>query len=476
MTLDQGPFRTTTRRATLAAASATVALFAAPAHAQNLPNVPGYTPVQQPTADAVQAVCRNFGLNIPTYGEADDNGTAQQRLFSSCRKMVQSANALVGSGPTDNSLGLTNDELRTGVQAIAPVQMNAQKQMSVDASRNNIVLSRLLDLRGGARGLSLALNDMNLMSAEGSSNFGWPGLAGRGGGASTDPPLGERWGAFVNAAYNWGDVDRTDLQDGYDFSNWGLVAGLDYRIDPNLVLGGAFGYQKTKSDYDDDLGKVDATTYSLAVYGTYYKDNWYFDGLVGYGWINYDTERVINIPSTTSVPGIRTRATASPDGNQWSVVVGGGYNFVREATTITPFLRFGYLWVKNDAFSENEPVAGLGLAVDERTIDSVQSALGVRLSHAIGTSFGVVTPYVSAQWNHEFQADQSSITAKYVNDPFNIFFTIPTEDAGSNYAIFTLGLSGQFQRGIAAFVQYGATAWLNDVNNQTFAVGVRIPF
>jgi outer membrane lipase/esterase len=354
--------------------------------------------------------------------------------------------------------------------------MNAQKQMAVDASRNNIVLSRLTDLRGGARGLSVALNDVNLTSTEGSSTFGWPGLAGRGGGASADPLLAERWGAFVNAAYNWGKVDQTDLQDAYDFSNRGLVAGLDYRIGTDFVVGGAFSYQKTKSDYNSNLGSVDASTYSLALYGTYYKDNFYFDGLLGYGWINYDTERVIDIPSATTVTGINTRATASPKGNQWSLVVGGGYNFVREASTITPFLRFGYLYVKNDAFQEDEPNAGLALAVDERTVDSLQSALGVRLSHAVGTSFGVVTPYVSAQWNHEFLSGQSSITSKYVNDPSNSFFVIPTEDTGSNYAVFLLGLSGQFQRGISAFIQYGTTAWLKNVSNQTVSLGVRIPF
>jgi outer membrane autotransporter protein len=473
--LEIGPFLRPSRRALWVPAFAALALAGPNAQAQSLPFVPGYTPVQQPTADAVQKVCASFVANPPDGG-ASDTGTPQQRLFSSCRKMVQTANELVGVGSTANSLGLTNDELRTGVQAIAPVQMNAQKQTSVDASRNATVLSRLLDLRGGARGFSVALNDVNLTSTDAAASYGWPGLAGRGGGASGDPPLGERWGAFVNAAYNWGNVDQTDLQDAYDFNNWGLVAGLDYRIDPNLAVGGAFGYQKTKSDYDGNLGQVDASTYSLALYGTYYKDDWYFDGLVGYGWINYDTERVINIPSTTSVPGINTRATASPNGNQWSVVVGGGYNFVREATTITPFLRLGYLWVKNDAFSENEPNFGLGLAVDERTVDSLQSALGARISHAIGTGFGVVTPYVSAQWNHEFKSDQSSITSKYVNDPFNIFFTIPVEDAGSDYAIFTLGLSGQFERGIAAFIQYGGTAWLKNVSNQTVSVGVRIPF
>jgi outer membrane lipase/esterase len=442
----------------------------------NLPRIPNQTPVQQPTSNAVQAVCNSFVANAPTFGAPSDTGTPEQRLWSSCRKMVQTANQLAGSGSAANSLGLSDSELLKGVQAVAPVQMNAQKQMTAEASRNNMVISRLLDLRGGARGLSLTMNNMNLAPTSGASDVAGAGQSKRGGGASADPPLGERWGGFVNVGYNWGDVSQTSLQDGYDFSNWGVVAGVDYRISANAAVGGAASYQKTESDYANNLGSIKADTFSLAAYGTYYDEGFYLDGLLSYGWISYDTARNINIPSQTGVAGINTVATASPDGSQWSAVVGGGYNFTQEAFTITPFGRLGYLYVKNKAFSEDEPIAGLGLAVDTRTVDSFQSALGVRLQRAFGTSFGVVTPYATAQWNHEFLSQQSSITSKYVNDPFNVFFTIPTEEAGANYAVFTLGLSGQFERGIAAFVQYGTTAWLKNVSNQTLSAGVRIPF
>jgi hypothetical protein len=122
---------------------------------RNLANLPGYTPVQQPTGGMVQDVCGRLAGELapspPKLG-ASDTGNPQQRLYSSCRKMVQTANDLANDGtPVANSLGLTNDELRTGVQAVAPVQMNAQKQMTAEASRNNIVFSRLLDLRGGGR-------------------------------------------------------------------------------------------------------------------------------------------------------------------------------------------------------------------------------------------------------------------------------------------------------------------------------------
>jgi hypothetical protein len=98
------------RSAAATSALALMALVNSSVHAQSLPFIEGYTPVQQPTADVVQKVCvlLREGGTKPL-----DNGTPQERLFSSCRKMVQTANAITGVGPAGQSLGLTNDELRT---------------------------------------------------------------------------------------------------------------------------------------------------------------------------------------------------------------------------------------------------------------------------------------------------------------------------------------------------------------------------
>src|SRR5437763_9602332 len=115
----------------------------------NLATLPGLTELQQPTATAVNKACIQFG---PAGFVADPNGTPVQRLYYTCRVMVQTANQLAGSGATANSLNIPNDQLRTGVQAVSDVQGNAQKQMSVEASKMNLLGGRLLDLRGGSRG------------------------------------------------------------------------------------------------------------------------------------------------------------------------------------------------------------------------------------------------------------------------------------------------------------------------------------
>jgi outer membrane autotransporter protein len=137
-----------------------------------------------------------------------------------------------------------------------------------------------------------------------------------------------------------------------------------------------------------------------------------------------------------------------------------------------------YLSARNKAFSENEPNFGLGLAVDARTVKSVQSALGARVSTTINSSVGVFVPYASAQWIHEFKNDTPSIVSKYVADPFNptSTFAIPTENPDRDYAILSLGSSATFPNNLSGFAQVSTAVGLRDITNYGFVLGLRKQF
>ena len=442
----------------------------------NLATLPGLTELQQPTATAVNVACVQLGLPGSGY-VVDPNGTPTERFFYTCRVMVHTANQLAGKGPTTLSLNIPNDQLRTGVQAASDVQGNAQKQISSEAAKGNLLGSRLLDLRGGSRGMVVGLNG-NPPKASQQSLARVSGLDGAtGGGASADPAMDGRWGGFVNVGYNWGSVDQTTLQDAYDFGSFNVLAGADYRVNDNFVVGGAFSYGDTHSDYDQSLGKVKAATTGVAGYATWYSGNWYVDGFVAYGSVDYDSTRNIYIPSNNpGVPAINAVATAKPNGDQWSMSIGTGANYPVGTMTVTPTARLGYIWVKNKAFTESEPVNGMGLAVNERTLSSLQTALGAKLSGVVNTSSGVFGPYFSAQWMHEFKNDAPSIVSKYVNDPFNTIYAIPTAEPTRNYAALALGSSATFPGDFSGFAQLTAAVGLQNQNVYGAVIGVRKQF
>ena len=426
--------------------------------------LPGtYTTLQRPVADGILKVCANlvFGLGVGPNA----NGTPSQRLANSCSTMVSTATDGGAPGAPSFDLKLSNSQTATAIQAIAPVQANAQKQISTEAVKMNAIGARLLNLRGGARGMVLGMNGQDILHGA------------TGGGAAADDVLGGKWGSFVNVTYNWGSIDQTSLQDAYKQDSYNIVAGADYRASDSFVIGGAISYSDTTAKYELGLGRVKAKTAGAIGYATFYSDAWYVDGLLSYGSADYDSRRNINIPSNnTSVQGIFTAATSSPKGDTWSASIGTGKDFRSGTFTVTPSARLSFLHVKNKAFSESEPVAGLGLAVSGRTIESLQSSLGARFSTTVNTSAAVLLPYCSVQWMHEFKKDAPALTSRYVNDPNGIAFSIPTANPTRDYGILGVGTSATFPNNLSAFAQLSSAVGLKDENSYAVAAGLRLQF
>ena len=465
---------------------ATTALWAAghsaELHAQTrapntpLPGFPGLTEVQQPVANAIDVVCPNL-LDQVTPSVAP-GATEQQRLAFSCTGMVVTSAVLQGKGNlfppevvASFNWGISPDQLRRVVQAAGPVQHNAQYQISTSAAKTNLLAARLFDLRAGARGFTANVDGMDTAVATSTTSNGATG-----GAASADPTFGGRLSGFVKVAGNWGKVDETTLQDAYKYDAWSVLGGVDYRVSDAFIIGGAVSFDDTSSRFDNSLGKVDAETWAVTGYATYSQGPWYVDGFVSFGSVDYDTRRTIDIPSNTSVPALHGSATASPRGDQWSLAIGTGYNFQQAGYTLVPFARLGYIHVKNKSFIEDEPVTGLALAVDSRTVESLQSALGATVSTTMNTSMGVFGPYFTAQWMHEFKNDNPSIVAKFVHDPLNLQFFIPTAKPTRNYAVLIVGSSATFANGLSGFLQFGAAAGLDDATNYGVVLGLRKEF
>jgi outer membrane lipase/esterase len=437
--------------------------------------LPGaYTELQLPVANGIFRTCANLvnGLHVTPLVD----GTPTQRLAAACSMMVNTArfaNGIAGNAKFD--LKLSNGELATAIQAIAPVQANAQKQISTETTKMNVVGARLLSLRGGARGMVVGMNGMDYQAPAVAQLSGLNGATG--GGAAADDMLGGPWGGFVNVAYNWGKIDQSSLQDAYKQHSYNIVAGADYRASDSVVIGGAITYSDTNATYEQGLGSVKARTTGAIGYGTWYADGWYVDGLLSYGNADFDSRRNINIGSHNALlPSISTAATSSPKGDQWSASLGTGMDIRSDTLTITPSARLNYLHVNNKAFSEDEPLIGLGLAVGARKIESLQSAIGVRLSSNVNTASGVMLPFCSVQWMHEFKKDSPALVSRYVNDPNGISFSIPTASPASDYGVLSVGASMTMANNLSGFAQFSTALGLKNENSYAVSAGLRLQF
>lgn len=427
--------------------------------------VPGLNEVQAPTAAAIETVCPQLAA-MPADQRPPDTPVGD--LFLRCREMIRTSNLIQQDGrPTSPNLGsdVSNADLRVALQAIAAEEMAAQARTAIEAASKgqaNAIRGRLSALRAGAKGLAF-----NGVDASETGLARWFGLD-RSGGAAGDE-LGGKLGAFLNVSYNEGDKDGTSREDGFDFDATGVIGGVDYRFTDSFTAGVALSWSQSDVDFVNNLGKIETDNHGGALYATWSTGALHVDAQIGFLRNDYDSRRNIVYPTISRV------ANGSTDGDQWTYSLGAGYELRAAGMSITPYGRLDYLDLDIDGFRESGSL-GLDLDVGSQQVKSFQSALGARLAWVISTGSGVFSPYVGAEWNHEFKNDSASIVAKYAADPFNTFFVIPTDQPDRNYFTLSGGLSAVFAGGVSAFLNLETVTGLRGVSNTGVTAGVRLEF
>jgi outer membrane autotransporter protein len=287
---------------------------------------------------------------------------------------------------------------------------------------------------------------------------------------------GSALGGFLNANYHFGDKDETSREDGFDFDNFGLVGGLDYRFSDGFVGGFALDVNFTDVEVTSfPGGDTESLATGLTLYSSFYqKDAFHVDAHLNATVNSYDTTRRVFIPSNNpAIPTIDTSVAGDADGTQYSAGLGAGWDIRSGAMTYTPYASVEYLSLRIDPYGEDASNA-LSLQFDQQELKSLQSALGVQFAHAISTQSGVIQPQGHVAWVHEFENDTRSITARYVNDPFNASsFAVPTNDPDRDYFTLGAGISGTFAQGLMAFVNIEGVVGLDEVTNIGVLTGVR---
>jgi len=433
----------------------------------------GNTQLQQDTGDAVQFTCGGF-----VASGADPKAIP---LFETCRAMVQTAT----NGA--NSLGISDDELASGLQHVATEEFAASGQLGTEVGSNriNIGINRLVEVRRGAKGFSIAglSPDSNILLAADSKRL--DSYSGERGGAAGDSEVWDKLGVFLTGNYSTGDRDRTRRTDSFDFDTYGTTLGLDYRFTENLILGAAISYNDLDSDFDKRStvagGGVNADSWGGFVYGTYYQDRFYIDGLAGYAKSDYDVKRRINIannnPDVFDGNDIKASVKGTPDSDDYTASIGGGYHFGTGALSYGPYGRLTYLKVKVDDYKESGAGKyGLNLDVDGQDWKSVTSVLGGQISYASSQNYGVVMPQGRLAWVHEYEDDSTRMKATYIDDPRKNTLRAITDDPDSDYFELGVGVSAVFKNGVQAFFNYDTVLGMDDFTIHMFTLGGRWEF
>lgn len=389
-------------------------------------------------------------------------------VSSACSNEISSSSSLCSRyfEIFENEININSAEGLAIFQTISPEQIIQQGTQATRVTAGQVGLvdttikTRISNLHAGLNGGNTQLAGLQFYQN------GRPA----GGAAGDDFGLGGKLGVWLNMNIQVGDVDNSFDQVGFNFDNYGFTGGADYKLTDELVVGAAFSYLSSNSEFGRNQGNTTTDTYTGSIYGTYYFwDNFHLDAIASYGGSDYETTRKITYLT------VNTQANAAPGGNQQSYSLGIGYDFAFGALTATPYFRGNYLGVAVDSYRETGG-QGWGMAFSDQTIDSWTTTLGAESSYAFSLPFGVVLAQVRAEWHHQYKDGSRNIGASFIDDPSGQRFNVVTQTGDRNFATLGTGLSGQFADGLSGFVSYDVMLGYQDISSHSINLGARMEF
>lgn len=429
----------------------------------SLENLPGLTPNEQNVGRALDRICAQ--LRSQSQGEGPQLSADQQDLLNRC-------NGLQMNNTTANQVDALG-ELVADDFALARTQtlLFANTQYAG-------VMDRLMALRGGAKGLSLAgLNiivdgqQVPLAQLQEMAK----GLLG--GGASADEPGGlleDKWGLWARGNYSVGEKDRTTRSPGFDADQWAMVGGIDYRYNDKLVGGVSLAYGQSSIDVDDGQGGLETDTWAVSLYGSsYVGKKYYVDAIINVANADYGADRNIAYVDGTGL--VDTDARGETSGMTYSAGVSGGRDFLYGGFTISPTVGLFYIDATIDSFTE-QGAAGLNLIYDEQSFQSFTGNFGFRVTYAWNVSWGVLLPHARFDYVREFKNDVDVFGVRFAADPNATSappILVATDNPDESYFRLATGVSAQFVHGISGYVEYQRLESFEFIDFQDVSLGLR---
>jgi len=272
--------------------------------------------------------------------------------------------------------------------------------------------------------------------------------------------LPDRFGVFLNGNLALGQITGTGLRPDASPRTTSLSGGVDYRLAANTIIGLGGGFTANVTDIGNG-SKSTSNAYNLTAYGTTRPlDPVYIDGQLSYGRINFHSKR-------SPFPGaIIAHGNTSAD-QLWGSLT-GGYEFDSGPYTFGPYLRIDGAHTRIDAFAETG--AGvLNATYSGQTVDSLLSVLGFRGDRAFSSEYGIISPHLRIEYNHEF-IGTSGANVGFANGAAS-GFRVNGYPMSRNFWTLGGGVSFLTVNAISFFFDYDALVGYTNQTNHSFTLG-----
>ena len=250
---------------------------------------------------------------------------------------------------------------------------------------------------------------------------------------------------YLRAMGRTGSMDSYGGYDGYSYDSILFSGGYDRVLGDSFLAGVSAGYAETEADYKD-VGDSDSTleSYTLGMYGSWFKDAWYVDGILAGAYNEYDFNRQLSAMGAT--------ATSSPTGYSLSAKTEAGHRFDFGSYGLTPTASLEYTRFHQDGYAESGAGAA-NLIIDDMDSNFLENGIGGKFDRILATDSFQVISEVSLMWMHEWLTQKRDITYSMTGMP-GIALSQKTAEGANDSLRLSAALRAVFNSTVSTALRY----------------------
>lgn len=250
-----------------------------------------------------------------------------------------------------------------------------------------------------------------------------------------------------------------------DFRTSGVTVGVDYQLNPYVLMGTAIGYGSDKTKIDSLGSNVKSYQTTATAYAVYQTDNnWFVDALIGFGDLKLKNNRFSSQASSMFA--------AKRNGD----TVFGSVNVAKlieiNWAQLQPYARFTQMSSTLKSYNEGSNVNAL--AYNKAIVISRSLSAGLTASYDIMVESGILTPSANFELRYNSRGSLNQIIS-YTDTPSEstMFSTTP---APNEIQSLGLGLMYQAKSGISSDLRWRWSNGSNSYHSNAIKLNVTAPF
>ena len=250
-----------------------------------------------------------------------------------------------------------------------------------------------------------------------------------------------------------------------DFRTSGVTVGIDYQLNPYVIMGTAIGYGSDKTKIDSLGSNVKSYQTTATAYAVYQTDNnWFVDALIGFGDLKLKNNRFSSQASSMFA--------AKRNGD----TVFGSVNVAKlieiNWAQLQPYARFTQMSSTLKSYNEGSNVNAL--AYNKAIVISRSLSAGLTASYDIMLESGILTPSANFELRYNSRGSLNQIIS-YTDTPAEstMFSTTP---APNEIQSLGLGLMYQAKSGISSDLRWRWSNGSNSYHSNAIKLNVTAPF